>query len=103
MAVDSTMLVVLGSKTATQVKADEKTNDEVIWLLNYAASNSDAAILYTASNMVLHIHRDGSYLSEAKAWSHVGGHFFLGDISASPKKQPTKTPTPNGSISSLVA
>ena len=51
--------------------------------------------------MVLHIHSDGSYLSEAKARSRAGGHFFLSDLSALPNKQPTKTPTPNGPIYSL--
>ena len=101
MAVDSTMLVALGSIAATQAKATEKTHDEIIWLLNYAASNPDASILYTASDMVLHIHSDGSYLSEAKARSRAGGHFFLSDLSALPNKQPTKTPTPNGPIYSL--
>ena len=52
MAVDSIMLVALGSIAASQAKATEKTNDEVIWLLNYTASNPDAAILYTASDLV---------------------------------------------------
>ena len=85
-----------------QAKATKKTNDGLIWLvLNYAASNPDAAILYTASGMVLHIHSDPSYLSEAKARRRAGGHFFLSNLSASPNKQPTKTLTPNGPIYSL--
>ena len=57
--------------------------------------------MYSASNMVLHIHSDGSYLSEPKARSRAGGHFFLSDLSRSPNKQPTTTPTPNGPIYSL--
>jgi hypothetical protein len=39
MAVDCTMLVALGSITSTQANATEKTFAEVLWLLNYAASN----------------------------------------------------------------
>jgi hypothetical protein len=67
MAVDCTMLVARGPITATQANATEKTFGEVLWLLNYAASNPDAEIMYTASNMVLHIHSNGSYLSSSLA------------------------------------
>jgi hypothetical protein len=101
MAVDATMLVALGSIASTQANATEKTYDEVLWLLNYASSNPDATILYTASDMVLHVHSDGSYLSEPKARSRAGGHFFLSDLSLSPTKEPTTIPTPNGPIFSL--
>ena len=101
MAVDCTMLVALGSITSTQANATEKTFAEVLWLLNYAASNPDAEIMYTASDMILHIHSDGSYLSEPKARSRAGGHFFLSDLSLSPNEQPTNPPTPNGPIYSL--
>jgi hypothetical protein len=79
MAIDCTMLVALGLITSTQANATKKTFDEVLWLLNYAASNPDAEIMYSASDMVIHIHSDGSYLSEPKAHSRAGGHFFLSD------------------------
>ena len=82
-------------------QATNKTYDEVLWLLNYADSNPDAAILYSASDMVLHIHSDGSYLSEPRSRSRTGGHFFLSNLSSPPTKQPTSTPTPNGPIYSL--
>jgi hypothetical protein len=36
-------------------------------------------VRFKASDMILHIHSDVSYLSEAKARSRVGGYFFLGD------------------------
>jgi hypothetical protein len=85
------MLVALGSITSTQANATKKTFAEVLWLLNYAASNPDAKIMYTASNMVLHIHSNNSYLSEPKARSRAGGHFFLSDLSLSPNKQWTNT------------
>jgi hypothetical protein len=101
MAVDCTMLVALGSIASTQSKATKNTFDEVTWLLKYAASNPDAEIMYTASDMVLHVHSDGSYLSEPKACSRAGGHFFLSDLSCSPHKQPKTTPTSNGPIYSL--
>jgi hypothetical protein len=47
-------------------------------LLNYCATHPDAKIRYHASDMVLHISSDVSYLSEAEARSRTGGHFYLG-------------------------
>jgi hypothetical protein len=101
MAIDSTMLVSLGSIATTQANATQKTMDEATWLLDYAASNPDAIIKYHASGMILHIHSDGSYLSEPKARSRAAGHYFLSDLSLDPSKPPTVTPTPNGAIYSL--
>jgi hypothetical protein len=44
----------------------------------------DTVIRYKASDMVLHIHSDASYLSESQARSRVGGFFFLGTNSKDP-------------------
>jgi hypothetical protein len=57
--------------------------------------------MYISSDMVLHIHSDGSYLSEPKSRSRAGGHFFLSDLSLDPTDQLTTEPTPNGPIYSL--
>ena len=57
------MLVALGSIASQQAKATEKTYEDTLWILNYAASYPDAIICYRARNMVLHIHIDASYLS----------------------------------------
>jgi hypothetical protein len=51
--------------------------EKLTQLLNYCATNPNATIQYAASNMVLHIHSDSSYLSEPKARIRGGGHFFL--------------------------
>ena len=101
MAVDPTMLVSLGTIASTQSKAPAKTYAEVVWILNYAHSHPDAMIRYKASDMVLHIHSDGSYLSEPKARSRAGGHYFLSDRSPDPNAPPSSTPTLNGPIYSL--
>jgi hypothetical protein len=37
----------------------------------------EAVLTYCASNMVLAIHSDASYLAEAKARSQAGGHMFM--------------------------
>ena len=39
----------------------------------------DATIRYRASDMILRLHSDASYLSEAKARSRGAGHFYLAD------------------------
>ena len=50
--------------------------NKVKQFLDYALSNPDAIVTYHASNMVLAAHSDASYLSETKARSRAGGHFF---------------------------
>ena len=46
-------------------------------LLDYLATQEDAVLTYNASNMILAVHSDASYLSKPKARSWAGGHFFL--------------------------
>ena len=41
------------------------------------ASQEEAVLTYKASDMVLAIHSDASYLSEPKARSRAGGHMFM--------------------------
>jgi hypothetical protein len=89
-AVDSTMLVALG--TIASARTTEATAKAVAHLLNYAASNPDATVRYHASGMCLKIHSDASYLSEPKARSRAGGHFFLS--SNSPLPTATSIPPP---------
>jgi hypothetical protein len=53
--------------------------------LDYAMTHPDAMITYRASNMILAVHSDASYLSETKACSRAGGHFFLSEDDLSPR------------------
>ena len=69
----------IGDIAATQAKATKSTRKEIDWLLDYAASHPDAKVTYRASNMILRINSDASYLSVPRARSRVGGHFFLSD------------------------
>ena len=41
------------------------------------ATEKEMILTYQASNMVLAVHSDASYLSETGSRSRVGGHFFL--------------------------
>jgi hypothetical protein len=87
-AVDGTMLAALGTISSQQTTATTKTMTAVIQLLNYAATNPDATIRYHASDMILHVDSDASYLSESKARSRVAGYHFL---SSHPKPNPRPT------------
>jgi hypothetical protein len=77
-AVDSTMLTALSAISSTQPKPTEEAMAHCKQFLDYAATHQDAILTYTRkSDMVLIIHNDTSYLSNPKAHSQVGRHFFL--------------------------
>ena len=63
---------------STKKKPQKKTKDMSIQLLDYLASNPDAKVRFHASNMMMNIHLDTSYLSESGARSQACGHFFMG-------------------------
>jgi hypothetical protein len=50
-----------------QTKATEKTQATTNQLLDYLVTHPDATIRYHASDMILHIHSDASYLSVSNA------------------------------------
>ena len=77
-AVDPTMLVALSAIAADQAKPTERTYEKTLYFLDYVASHPDAIVTYKKSNMVLAIHSDASYLTEARPRSRAGGHFYLG-------------------------
>jgi hypothetical protein len=80
-AVDPTVLMPLNDIATEQTKATEKTQAATNQLLDYLATHADAAIRYHASDMILHIHSDASYLSVSNARSRLGGLFFCGEKS----------------------
>jgi hypothetical protein len=63
------MLTSLSSIASTQAKPTKKTMVKAHSFLNYTATHQDAVITYQASNMVLAIQSDNSYLSKPKARS----------------------------------
>jgi hypothetical protein len=95
-AVDPTVLMPLNDIATEQTKATEKTQAATNQLLDYLATHPDATIRYHASDMILHIHSNTSYLSVSNARSRLGGIFFLGN------KSPEQD-TLNGSILNVAA
>jgi hypothetical protein len=77
----------------SQAKATENTEQHVQQLLDYLVTHPNASVLYRASDMILNIHSDASYLNEPHGRSRVAGFYFLG--SASTSDQPI---TLNGAI-----
>ena len=63
------MLAALNSISAAQANATTNTMGDIVWLLNYAATHPDATINYHASDMILHVASDASYLCEKRAHS----------------------------------
>ena len=90
-AIDCTMLVTLSKLSHMQSKPTQLTLQLIQHLLDYCATNPTATLRYTPSDMILKIHSDASYLSEPKARSRSGGHFYLGS-------KPLHEYTPNGAI-----
>ena len=84
-AVDCTMLDALGSIATQQASPTANTMRNIKKLIDYAATHPDAAVTYWSSNMVLASHSDASYLSETKARSRAGGHFFMASDISVPK------------------
>ena len=90
-AVDPTMLVALNSLASQQANPTQTTVQQLNQLLDYVATHPDAIIEYTPSEMILKVHSDASYLSEPRARSRFGGHYYLGS-------KPVLTTTHNGPV-----
>ena len=78
-AVDSTMLVALSTIAAQHSDPTEETMRKTLKFLDYAATHPDAILTFNASNMVLNVQSDASYLTKPKARSRSGGHFFMSE------------------------
>jgi hypothetical protein len=76
-AVDSTILMTLNAIATQQAAPTESTMEEIKQLLDYCVSQEEAIVTYHASDMILAVHSDASYLTKRKLWSRAGGHLYL--------------------------
>jgi hypothetical protein len=76
-AVDITVLMALSSITIKQSKGTSDTMAKIKQLLDYLATYPDATTRFRASDMIMNIHSNASYLSESDAQSWACGHFFM--------------------------
>jgi hypothetical protein len=87
------MLTALSAIASAQTEPTEETMSRCKQFHDYAATHQDAIITYKKSDMVLVVHSNASYLSEPKARSRAGGHFFL--------SSDTEDPIDNGAVLNL--
>ena len=80
-AVDPTLLTALSELSSAQATATEATKCACQQFLDYCTSHPDGSIRYHASDMILKLHSDSSYLNAVGARSHQGGHLYLGNKS----------------------
>jgi hypothetical protein len=77
-AVDPTVLMPVNDIATKKTKVTEKTQATTNQMLVFLATHPDATIRYHASDMILNIHSEASYLSVSNAKSRLGDLFFLG-------------------------
>jgi hypothetical protein len=77
--VDPTMNVALSALASKQTKGTQQTAQDAVKFLNYCHTHPDAAIRYHASDMILKVQSDASYLSKPQARSRAAGHFYMGN------------------------
>ena len=73
-AVDLTNLPGLNTLASEQTTATETTMANAKGMLDYLATHPNATIRYRASDMILNVHSDASYLSESRARSRAAGY-----------------------------
>ena len=74
---------------------------EITKLLKCCATYHNASIVYKASDVVLHVYYDESYLSLFKSQNGVFRHYSLNNLSSHITKELTSIPKPNGPIFTL--
>ncbi len=83
-AVNSTMLVTLSNIVEEQANSTKSTMQKCLQLLDYTTRQENVVVTYQASNMVITIHSDASYLSKPQACNQVGDHFSMSHNKTNP-------------------
>ncbi len=76
-AIDSTLVCPISTLAAQSSNPTKDKMRGATQLLNYLGTQEEAILTYHASDMILAVHTNASYLSKPKARSRAGGHFFL--------------------------
>jgi hypothetical protein len=75
--VNPTLLAALSAIAVQQSNGTQDVSGACHQLLDYVASHPNAGLRYHACDMILAVHTDISYLSEAGGKSRAAGHFYL--------------------------
>jgi hypothetical protein len=92
------MLPALGTLATQQATTTAATLTAITHLLNYCATHPEATLRYTASDMILHVESNASYLSGTRVRSRAAGIHFLSCKPVSPPSLTTSIPPLNGAI-----
>ena len=84
-AVDITLLFPISAIASQSATPTEDTIIQDQQLLDYISTQEESVLTLNASDMKLAAHIDARYLSEPKARSRAGGHFFLSSDSTIPQ------------------
>jgi hypothetical protein len=84
--VDSMLIMPVNVLASEQTRVTAATADKIIKLLNYCNTHPEATLRYHASDMILNIHSDASYLSEREAKNRSGGFLYMGSNTYKAKK-----------------
>jgi len=76
--VDMTVLMALSTIASKQTEGTEQTMEKELQVLDYLTTHPNATIHFHATDMVMNIHSDASYLLAPNSRSRACGHFFLG-------------------------
>jgi hypothetical protein len=71
------MPTAIGELATEQSQATQSTMEKLSQLLNYCAAHPDATVRFTASDMILAVESDASYLSVVEGRSRAAGYFLL--------------------------
>ena len=71
---------MLSTIASDQAEATKKPITNTKQLLYYLTTHPNATIRFYASDMIMNIHLDTSYLSVKGARSRASGHFFMGSV-----------------------
>ena len=85
-SVESTPLFPISAITPQSANPTKETMRQTQQLLDYIATQEDAIITYSNSDMTLAVHIDESYLIKAKARIQAGYHLFLSNKEIIPQK-----------------
>ena len=84
--VDSTLLCPISTIAFQSATPIQDTIKKTTQLIDYISTQEEEIITYNASEMILAAHSDARYLSEPKAISRAGRHFFLTNHAEVPPK-----------------
>lgn len=99
-AVNPLILHALSNIASQQANPTENTKGLVQDFLNYMLWHHNATIRYHASDMILNVHSDVSYMTAPTSRSYVGNHYFLGSLPIG--SQPIKLNEPIHSLCTII-